>query len=265
MATKLIWMSDPHFQNAGTIDGLDPRVRLETALEHANTHHDDAEFIVLSGDLVGDDIEGDYALLSHYLARSDLPVLPMMGNNDERAGMRMHLSLPDTSMPDFVQYTRQTDDGLMVFLDTHKIGSHAGELCADRLEWLDQILTQASGTDAYIFMHHPPHALGLPPQDEIMLQDGPAFFDRLARHGHVRHLFMGHVHRTTSGVMRGIPFASLGALSFQAPAPRPAWGWDNFTPPKEAPQYAVVMIEDGDVVVQYTQFCAYETGVLATE
>ncbi len=24
--TKIIWMSDPHFQNEGTIDGLDPKV-----------------------------------------------------------------------------------------------------------------------------------------------------------------------------------------------------------------------------------------------
>ena len=54
--TKIIWMSDPHFQNEGTIDGLDPRARLAAAINHANAHHADADFAILSGDLVGDDI-----------------------------------------------------------------------------------------------------------------------------------------------------------------------------------------------------------------
>jgi len=100
---KLIWMSDPHFQNDGTIAGLNPRARLDAALEHANAHYPDAAFIVMSGDLVGDDIEGDYSALVARFAASDLRVYPMVGNNDDRASFLEMLDLPDGAMSGFAQ------------------------------------------------------------------------------------------------------------------------------------------------------------------
>lgn len=259
--TKLIWMTDPHFQNQGTIAGLNPRARLEAALTHANTHHGDAAGIVLSGDLVGDDIDGDYRAMAAHLARSALRVYPMMGNNDDRAGMRSHLDLPPGTMPDFVQYQLDLPGAVILCLDTHVVGSHAGALCAARLDWLAARLADAGDTPVTVFMHHPPLALGLPMQDEIMLQDADPFLDIAARAGNLRQLCIGHVHRPTTGSIRGIPFATLGALSFQAPPPRPDWTWDSFVPPKEAPQYGVIHLGADSTVVQYTQFCPYETGI----
>ncbi|MGX9354399.1 metallophosphoesterase [Roseobacteraceae bacterium S113] len=259
--TKIIWMSDPHFQNDGTIDGLDPRVRLAAAIAHANTHHADADFAILSGDLVGDDIEGDYTALAKYLAASEMPIYPMMGNNDDRDGLRSRLALPEGAMPDFIQFAIETDAGLVVCLDTHKVGSHAGEFCSARRDWLIDLLHSHADRDTYIFMHHPPMRLGLPMQDEIMLEAGEAFVDLVSRHKTVKHLFMGHVHRPTCGTIRGIPFATMGALSFQAPAPRPPWDWESFTSPDEAPQYGVLDLSEGNVTLQFTQFCDFALGV----
>lgn len=98
-------------------------------------------------------------------------------------------------------------------------------------------------------------SLGLPMQDDIMLEDSTAFFDLIQKHGTVKHLFMGHVHRATAGSIKGIPFATIGSITFQAPTPRPAWNWDSFAPAREAPQYGVLHIENGDVTLHYTQFC----------
>lgn len=262
--TKIIWMSDPHFQNTGTIRGLDPRKRLALAIDHVNTHHADADFAVLSGDLVGDDIEGDYSSIATYLAASQVPIYPMVGNNDDRDGFRAHLTTPDDGLPGFIQYSITTDSGLVVCLDTHQVGSHAGQFCAQRRDWLHKLLDQHADTPTYLFMHHPPMALGLPKQDEIMLADGDSFLDLITAHGDVRHLFMGHVHRPTCGLVRGIPFATIGALSFQAPAPRPEWDWDGFVPAEEPPHYGVIMMDDGNVTLQFTQFCKYADGIVAT-
>ncbi|PJI91391.1 3',5'-cyclic AMP phosphodiesterase CpdA [Yoonia maricola] len=259
--TKIIWMSDPHLQAEGTIDGLDPRKRLDAAIAFINAHHADADFAVLTGDLVGDDIAGDYAAIAQHLAVSHIPIHPLMGNNDDRAGFRASLALPETAMPGFVQYRLDMANATYLFLDTHKVGSHAGQFCAARQAWLDDALGKSPGKPAYIFMHHPPLALGLPKQDEIMLEDAAAFLDLMTAHNNVKHLFMGHVHRPTAGTVRGIPFATLGAVSFQAPGPRPAWDWDSFKPAKEAPQLGVLLIEDETVVLQYTQFCEYAVGV----
>lgn len=252
--TKIIWMSDPHFQNEGTIGGLNPRLQLTAAIEHANTHHLDADFLVLSGDLLGDGIEGDYAVMASYLAKSDIPIHPMMGNHDKRDGFRRGLTLPANAMPDFVQYSLDTPDGIIICLDTHKIGSDAGQFCEVRQTWLNLVLTKAANKHAYIFMHHPPLALELPRLDEIMLEEDNDFLNLIRGHGNVKHLFMGHVHRAMCGTIDGFPFATLPALSFQVPAPRPAWEWETFKPASEAPQYGVLYIENGNVILQYTQF-----------
>lgn len=254
--TKIVWMTDPHFQNDGLIDNLNPRTRLKVAIDHMNTHHADADFMVLTGDLVGDDIEGDYTQLATYLAQSKVPVYPLVGNNDNRAAFRAHQSLPNNVMDAFVQYRIDIGDAQVLCLDTHMIGSHAGQFCAVRQAWLQENL---GGRPTYIFMHHPPMDLHLPPQDSIKLQDGEAFL-KLIR-DRVQHLFIGHVHRPTCGTVQGIPFATLGALSFQAPAPQPPWDWGSFVPAHEAPHYGVLYIENGNVTLQHTQFCAYDTGI----
>ena len=259
--TTLVWMSDPHFQNTGTINGLNPRTRLSAAIEHANTHYADAAFGVLSGDLVGDDIEGDYAQLAHYLSASELTLHAMIGNNDDRAGYFRHLSTPDPSLDGFVQFALGIPEGRVLCLDTHKVGSAAGAFCDARMAWLERELTEAGDHPVFLFMHHPPMDLGLPRQDEIKLENGDAFLETIKAHGNVAYMFMGHVHRPTTGVVQGIPFASLGALSFQAPAPRPDWGWSAFKAPTEAPHYAVVEITGADVRVQFVQFGPYELGI----
>ena len=256
--TKIIWMTDPHFQKEGLIGDLNPRTRLQAAIDHMNTHHADAAFLVLSGDLVGKNYMDDYAGIASALAQSKIPVYPLIGNNDDRASFRAHLPLPTDVADEFIQYRLATNDAQIPCLDTHMTGSHAGQFCETRRDWLKNALTD---TPTYIFMHHPPMGLHLPQQDTIKLQDGSAFLDMISTGGNVRHIFIGHVHRPTSGTVRGIPFATLGALSFQAPAPQPAWDWDSFVPARAAPHYGVLYIVDGNVTLQYTQFCAYELGI----
>lgn len=72
---------------------------------------------------------------------------------------------------------------------------------------------------------------------------------------------MGHVHRPCSGVIHWIPYATLGAVSFQAPDPRSAWAWDSFEQAQEAPCLGVIAIENGNVTIQYLQLCDVTHGM----
>jgi Icc protein len=258
---KIIWLSDAHFLATGDAAGHDPRVRLAAAVDHVNARYGDADFAVISGDLVHDGGRADYQGFRKAVDRLNIPYFPMVGNHDTRDDFRAVLALPDDCMADYVQYCLPTDDGLILCLDTKKVGTDAGEMCAARLTWLEQTLSNAADQPVYIFMHHPPMALQLPALDTIGLENGAEFLDLIKRFPSVKHLFIGHVHRPICGTVRGIPFATMRALLHQAPAPHPAWNWDSFKAAQEAPNYGVVTIAGGDVNMQYIQFCTYERGI----
>lgn len=254
-------MSDLHFDHAQDIMGLDPRVRLKAAIEHINSHHSDAEACVISGDMVNRGARSDYEGVKSILNTLHVPYLPMVGNHDDRELFREILPLPEACMEDFIQYQVETDDGLIVCLDTHKVGSDAGEICVARSAWLYEALKRATSTSVLIFMHHPPMSLGLPMQDTDQMQSGEAFLDLISEFPCVKYLFIGHVHRPITGTIRNIPFSTMRSVLYQAPPPRPEWSWETFKPSKEAPAIGVVRLENGSVNIQYDQFCGYEVGL----
>ncbi|TIP47830.1 MAG: phosphodiesterase, partial [Mesorhizobium sp.] len=100
-----------------------------------------------------------------------------------------------------------TPEGRLVFLDSLAEGRVTGELCDDRLGWLDARLAEAAGKAAYIFLHHPPVELGLTLLDPLGLEQPQRLIDVLTRHGNVRYIFFGHVHRDIAGTVAGIPFS----------------------------------------------------------
>ncbi len=260
--TKLIWMSDLHFLAGDeTVAGHDPRVRLQAAVDHINRHQRDAAYCVISGDLVNKGNAADYRALKQQLAHMDIECLLMLGNHDDRAEIAKVFERPKNPMPDHWQYQLQIDGALLLLLDTLKPGSGAGEFCRERMGWLDTALSANPDQPVYIFMHHPPMALGLPMQDEIRLEQGAEFLALIAGYPNVKHLFIGHVHRPVTGVINGVSFATMRSVLYQAPPPMPPWDWNSFAPAPEAPAYGVLNIENADVTLQYTEFCDHGHGV----
>lgn len=258
---KTIWMSDPHFTHEGDVLGHNPRIRLQSAVDHINTNHSDASFCVISGDMVNRGTQVDYEALSNRLNRLAVPLLPMVGNHDDRDLFRKNLPLPASCMGNFIQYSISTPGELIICLDTQKNGSDAGELCEIRLTWLRDALKKAEDIPVYIFMHHPPMSVGLPMQDADCLDDGDVFLDLISKFDCVKYLFIGHVHRPISGTVKGVPFSTMRSILYQAPAPQPAWDWDTFKPSEEAPSMGIITITDSAVTLQYEQFCRFEHGV----
>jgi len=259
--TKLIWMSDPHFTDQDDVLGHDPRIRLQAAIDHINYNHADARLCIISGDMVNRGTRADYEGVKNKLAQLAIPYLPMVGNHDNRDLFRQVLPLPDSSMDDFIQYKVATSEGLVVCMDTHKVGSDAGEFCDTRYEWLEKTLREAGSTPVFLFMHHPPMSLGLPMQDTENMENGQVFVDFVACFSCVKYLFIGHVHRPITGTVGGIPFSTMRSVLYQAPPTRPDWNWETFKPSTEAPNIGIVQFKDASVNLQYDQFCDYQLGV----
>ena len=252
---KIIWMSDLHFEPSSQISsGIDPTERIKWVIDEINTLHTDAAYCVISGDLIDSGDAAHYSELKLILDQLNVPLLPLVGNHDNRAALiAMSGAVADADSP-FLHYAIDAPNAQLIFLDTQVDGESYGALCTDRYAWLEEILTNAGTIPSYIFMHHPPAKLGLGVLDDICLTDHEKFMEFLGRFQNVMHLFAGHVHRPVSASIAGIPLTIMPSIRTQAPLPYPAWDWDEFVPTSEAPMYGIVQIEGKDSVVQYKQF-----------
>ena len=215
---KIIVLTDLHFGQAAAGDR--PAQRLTRAFEHIARWNADADLIVLTGDLTHEGAPADYAALKTVLGHAPAPVQLMIGNHDHRANFLQAFPETPVTPAGHVQSTRDTPHTRLIFLDTLQAPpysypfSHTGVLCTDRLAWLNAELAKGP---AILFMHHPPHDTGFVAMDAIKLGNGTAFYDLIERHGTVRHIVAGHVHRTISGSHRGVPFTVFKSLVGQMP------------------------------------------------
>ncbi|MBB4063864.1 2', 3'cyclic nucleotide phosphodiesterase SpdA [Gellertiella hungarica] len=223
---KLLVFTDLHMLPEGkTIIGLDPVQRFSAGLAHALRLHPDADRLIITGDLTHHGDRESYLRLKALLDGLPVPVSITIGNHDERETFLSVFSQAARDENGFVQETVDLPDARLVILDTY-IPTRRGEadyasglLCEKRLDWLDRQLLDAGERPVLIFMHHPPHDTGFKGMDAIKLRNGDAFYDLVGRHGNVRHLFAGHVHRTIGGSHRGIPFSIFKSPLHQQPMP----------------------------------------------
>ena len=255
MTTKIIHLTDPHLVTPGEpLYGLDPLARLRLALAEVERAHGDAALVLITGDLTNRGEVAAYRGLRDALAGLGVPWRLMMGNHDRRdAFLEVFPDAPRTA-EGFVQFVVDTDDALVVGLDSLEPGTDAGGLCPRRLAWLRETLAANPGRDVLVAVHHPPLAVGMPVMDGIGLVEGAEELARLLLgHGRVRHLLMGHVHRPIAGSWRGIPFTAGRSSGHQCSLGLTAATFHGI---HEPPALGVVLVDGGQVVVHAHDFLA---------
>lgn len=251
---KFIQISDLHIvPPGGVLYGLDPEQRLRECLADINDKHPDAECIVVTGDLADKGDEVSYAHLKDILGTADLPVHILIGNHDRRPNFLKVFPSAKTDPNGFVQFTVDTEAGRFVCLDTNDdVDRNIGVLCQKRLDWLSAEMYRAAGMPVYLFMHHPPFAVGIKRMDEIALQNVEDFADIVTGRDNVRHIFFGHMHRPISGSWRGIPFSFLPSMNHQVAL---NFVIEHRVPgSQEAPAYAVIFAEPESTIVHLHNF-----------
>ncbi len=255
--SKVLVFSDLHMVPGECAEGPDPDARLAAALAHAARFNGESDLAVFCGDLAHDGDVASYTRLRARLARSGFRQALLLGNHDNRENFRAVFGEAGLDADGFVQGVADLPEARLIWLDTlagppyvHPEG-HAGLLCAQRLAWLDARLAEAD-RPAIVFMHHPPHDTGFRAMDAIKLRDGAAFHDLIARHGTVRHIVCGHVHRTISGSHRGVPFSVFKGMLGQMPLVFDAT--DVHIAVDEPPAYGILLIGTEGVVVHSEDF-----------
>jgi 3',5'-cyclic AMP phosphodiesterase CpdA len=247
---KIIQLSDPHLMApGGRLYGSDPLARLDACLADIDRNHADADLVVVSGDLTNDGERAAYAVLRDRLGKFAPPCRLMLGNHDDRA-LFLEMFADAPAEGGFVQSVFDGGDGRLILLDTLDSGHVEGKLCQARLDWLDERLHEARDRPVFLFMHHPPFRIHMPVLDEVRLADADALYEVLSRHGNVRHIFAGHVHRLIAGSWRGIPVSTLRSTNHQTGLDFS----DNWQLGHEPPAYAVIFIDADGVIVHFHDF-----------
>ena len=252
----IVVLSDLHLVSPGeTLFGLDPLSRLQACISAVIANHRQIDLVVLTGDLADAGLVEAYECLAVELLRFAAPVIPLVGNHDNRATFRSVFKSATVDESGFLQSVLAFDEASVITLDTldEDARDGSGLLCRRRLEFLKGALIGAPAErPVMLFQHHPPFAVGIPAMDSIKLRNGDEQWETMQRARRPDMLFLGHVHRPIAGTWRGIPFHMQRGLSHQV-----AFDVEGAALPRgnhEPPDYCLVRIEAGAVVVQQCSF-----------
>lgn len=249
---KFVQITDLHMVADGLLYGLDPAERLRACIADVNARHADADCVVITGDLAHNGDERAYGRLQEILTDLKMPVHLLIGNHDDRATFRKVYASAPVDPAGFVQHAFDTGGGRFICLDTNEKGVHHGVLDGARLKWLADELERAGDAPVYLFMHHPPLAVGIQRMDTISLRDSERFAQAVCGRPNVRHLFFGHLHRPISGVWKGLPFANLPGMNHQVALDFEIV--DQVPGSHEPPAYAVVFATADSTIVHLHNF-----------
>ena len=230
-------ITDLHIRRSGDLaysGEIDTAARLESAVAFLNAFRPRPDVVLATGDLVDYGKPEEYRNLRRILDGLTQPLYLIPGNHDSRAGLREafadHAYLPRDG---FLHYTVEHLPLRLIGLDTLDAGKPSGLMCAERIQWLDERLSEQPRRPTLIFMHHPPFMTGIKEMDELWCFGGNRMGEVVARHAQVERVVCGHLHRATQ--MRW-----YGPIALSTPATAPevaltlnghgAHGWEAAPP-----------------------------------
>ena len=187
-----------------------------------------------------------------------MPYHLVPGNHDEREALRAafadHAYLPPSG---YLNYAIEDHPVRLIGLDTVVAGRPHGEICRERLDWLEAALAAAPDRVTLIFMHHPPFLTGIRHMDVQNCRNAEALGAVVARHPQVQLLLCGHIHRAIETSWNGI-----AALIGPSPTHAVAFDLSPDGPPAlmlEPPACRLVhLTEDGRLVSHLTFIGAFD-------
>jgi 3',5'-cyclic AMP phosphodiesterase CpdA len=192
-------ITDTHIRIPGKLAyrRVDTAKYLADAVVHINRLDPAPDVVVMTGDLVDFAMPEEYEHLAALIAPLKPPVFLLPGNHDDRAPLRQgfprHRYLPREG---YLQYAVEDWPVRLVAVDTLIPGEGGGEVCDQRLAWLERTLAAAPNRPTVVMMHHPPFRTGIAHMDKYGLRNADGFARLLARHPQVERVIAGHLHRS---------------------------------------------------------------------
>ncbi len=198
------------------------------------------DFVIASGDLVGDESEPAYRRLQELLEPLRAPVHFLMGNHDDRPAFRRVFRPQEAGSAEPLTESFEHEGHRFLLLDSSQPGMVEGALAAEQLTWLEAQLSARPDLPTWIFLHHQPLPIYIRWLDALGLTNGEAFLALLGRHRQVGVVAFGHIHQARRWRYRGALYLGVPALAFQFSSVR-----QDLEVTQESPGFRLVEIADG--------------------
>ncbi|TVR64184.1 MAG: phosphodiesterase [Candidatus Competibacteraceae bacterium] len=217
---RVIQITDLHLtaRPGSRLWGADVDAGLNAVLAHIQERRPAADFVLATGDLVGDD-PGAYPRLRQLLEALDLPVYCLPGNHDFPGVMGQVLR----DGP--VRWERQfsVGDWQFVLLDSSFPRTPDGHLAPGELALLDTALAIHPELHALVCLHHNPVPVHSAWLDTMTVSNSAALFAVLDRYPQVRAVVWGHIHSEFAARRGALHLLATPAtcMQFKLDAPEP--------------------------------------------
>ena len=233
----VVQLSDIHIlrrPDSGKAMFADNASRLQRTIEFIRQLVPVPDVAIISGDLSHEGDLFDYSYCRLLLERLPCPFFVVPGNHDYRNFVRETFPLNGHYADrNFYQFECDLFPLRIIGIDTLENGKTGGELCLDRLDWIEAALSR-SLRPTLITMHHPPYHFGMMDNADMACTRGMDRLDALIRaHGNIVGLICGHLHVATAR-----DWAGVRAMTVPSVAPGFALeigsgqlvGWQNSSP-----------------------------------
>jgi len=218
-------ISDTHvtYADQGVDSRYETAMHLRRAVKHLVSLPVPPDLVLVTGDCVDEGNPVEYQRFCELLQKLEMPVYVIPGNHDHRDHMRDVWGEQGSHHHDvYIQYVVEEWPVRLIALDTLIPGQAGGELCKERLDWLEARLAEHPSRPTLLFQHHPPFDLGMPVIDEMGLAGAEALGRLVSQYPNVERILAGHVHAHAQRLFHGTLAVTCPSTAHQA--------WLDFQP-----------------------------------
>ena len=217
--TNLIQLSDLHLVPPGKLTSkvLDTNAILEETINEILSKKDyfgQIDGLVVTGDVSDDGSMESYLSAYAKLSKLNVPILVIPGNHDLRDPMRkvFHENVQFSKNSSQFDWVFEIDETLIIGLDTLVEGENFGFLEEKSLNFLSYQLSNNSGSDLVLLIHHPPIKTGIYFMDQIGLTNTSDLSECLKATDRPIKILCGHVHGVYHGLLGIHPVVSAPSI-----------------------------------------------------
>ena len=216
---NLIQLSDLHLVPPGKLTSkvLDTNAILEETINEILSKKDyfgQIDGLVVTGDISDDGSMESYLSAYEKLSKLNVPILVIPGNHDLRDPMRkvFHENVQFSKNSSQFDWVFKFDETLIIGLDTLVEGENFGFLEEKSLDFLSHQLSNNSGSDLVLLIHHPPIKTGIYFMDQIGLTNSSDLSECLKATNRPIKILCGHVHGVYHGLLGIHPVVSAPSI-----------------------------------------------------